>query len=98
MVHGGSVYILTNKNNTTVYTGVTSDLQARLWEHQHKIDSRSFTSKYNLVKLVYYEHLPSIEEAIDREKYIKGKVRRWKNDLITSRNPEWKDLTAEVAE
>jgi putative endonuclease len=96
MVHGGFIYILTNIHHTTLYVGVTSDLYSRLSEHKAKIYPTSFTSRYNLNKLVYFEVLPSIQEAIAREKYIKGKVRKWKNDLIASSNPEWRDLSDDV--
>ncbi len=62
------VYIITNKYNTVLYTGVTNDLSRRIWEHKHNIKSHSFTSKYNLNKLIYSENHSSILEAIDREK------------------------------
>jgi putative endonuclease len=94
MVHGGCIYILTNTHHTTLYIGVTSDLVSRLWEHQNNTNSKSFTFRYNLTKLVYYEVHSSIQEAIAREKYMKGKVRKWKDDLITSLNPDWKDLSS----
>lgn len=87
MVKGGAIYIMTNYANTTLYVGVTSDLLNR----SHKYP-RSFTSRYKLTKLVYYETFHSIEEAIDREKQIKGGSRLKKQKLINSRNPEWKDL------
>lgn len=93
MVRGGCVYILTNTHHTTLYVGVTSDLVSRLAEHLNKKYPKSFTARYNLFKLVYVEIHPSIQEAIQREKYIKGKVRKWKDDLINSFNSEWKDLT-----
>jgi putative endonuclease len=96
MVHGGSVYILTNKNKTTLYTGVTSDLTSRLIEHRDKVFPNSFTAKYNLTILVYMEHFSSIEEAILREKAIKGKTRINKEKLINSVNPNWDDLSEEV--
>jgi putative endonuclease len=96
MEKGGAIYILTNKYNTVLYTGVTSDLVSRLIEHREKKYPNSFTEKYNLYKLVYYELFYSIEEAIEREKYIKGKVRKWKITLIESINKEWKDLGEEV--
>lgn len=92
MQHGGVVYILTNKHHTVLYTGMTSDLLSRIIEHREKHYPSSFTAGYNIYKLVYYEVHPSIEEAIAREKYIKGKVRKWKLDLINSFNPDWKDL------
>ena len=96
MQRGGSVYILTNINKTTLYTGVTSDLVSRILEHKQKKNPNSFSAKYNLNILVYYENFPSIEEAIDREKFIKGKSRKWKEDLINQKNPEWDDLWFEI--
>jgi putative endonuclease len=96
MVRVGSVYILTNKYRTTLYVGVTSNLLARTLEHKNKVYPSSFSARYNLTVLVYYEHHPSIEEAIAREKYIKRKVRRWKDDLIRSMNPEWRDLYEDI--
>lgn len=96
MQRGGSVYILTNQHHTVFYVGVTSDLASRFIEHRDRIYPKSFTSKYNLYKLVYYENFNFIEEAIAREKYIKGKVRKFKIELIESINPEWKDLSEEV--
>ncbi|QSE98563.1 GIY-YIG nuclease family protein [Fulvivirga lutea] len=97
MTKGGSIYILTNMNNTTLYVGVTSDLYSRLIEHKEKKYSTSFTSRYNLNKLVYFESFHSIEEAIDREKQLKGGSRKKKVDLIDSSNPDWRDLFDEVA-
>ena len=66
--HGGFVYILTNKNNTVLYTGVTSELRARIDQHKSKYYPNSFTAKYNCNKIVWYEHLDYIEDAIAREK------------------------------
>jgi len=88
---GGYVYILTNQNNTTLYTGVTSNLAKRVWEHKNKI-IKGFTYKYNINKLVYYERFESIESAIAREKQIKAGSRKRKDDLINMFNPDWKDL------
>ena len=85
------VYILTNKNNTVLYTGVTSNLECRIWEHKHKI-YKGFTAKYNVDKLVYYEIHYDSYEAIAREKQIKAGSRKKKIDLINAQNPEWKDL------
>ena len=96
MLASAWVYIVTNEHNTTLYTGVTSDLPTRLWEHRTKQNPKSFTAKYNLHKLVHYEPFESIVEAIEREKYIKGKSRKWKEDLIAKTNPELDDLTAEI--
>ena len=98
MKHGGNVYILTNKNNTTLYTGVTSDLYSRIIEHRTKKFTKSFTSRYNLNKLVYYETFHSIEEAIAREKQIKSGSRLKKEKLIHEMNPYWNDLFNEVAQ
>ncbi len=88
----GFVYILTNKNDSVLYTGVTSDLKDRIRKHKDKKHPGSFTAKYSLFKLVYYEQLETIGEAIKREKQIKGGSRKKKTDLINSLNPEWKDL------
>ncbi|GAB4251479.1 MAG: GIY-YIG nuclease family protein [Ekhidna sp.] len=98
MVRGGTVYIMTNATNTTLYVGVTSNLIARVTEHREKKYPRSFTAKYNLYKLVYFENFHSIEEAIAREKQLKGGSRQKKIDLIQSTNPDWKDLWNEVFE
>ena len=92
MEKGGYIYIMTNKNNTVLYTGVTSNLKNRIWEHKQKIDRKSFTSRYNLNKLVYFEGFTEIEEAIFREKQLKSGSRKNKLDLIHSLNPGWNDL------
>lgn len=88
------VYMLANKHNTTLYVGVTSDLDRRLYEHRNKLQ-KGFTAKYNLDKLVYFETGTDIQAAIEREKYIKGKTRAFKNALIESINPDWQDLLPE---
>ena len=85
------VYIMTNKHNTVLYTGVTNDLIRRVYEHKEKL-VKGFTKKYNVNKLVYYEIADEIYYAIEREKQIKGGSRQKKIDLILSMNPEWKDL------
>ncbi len=85
---------MTNKSNAVLYTGVTSNLFNRVAEHKDKMLS-GFTSKYNVTKLVYYEEYSTMEEAIAREKQIKGGSRQKKIDLINSKNPEWKDLYEE---
>ena len=72
MERGGYVYILTNKNNTVLYTGVTSDIIVRVHQHKNNFFTESFTAKYNLHKLVYFEGFTHIEEAIAREKQIKA--------------------------
>ncbi len=91
----GYVYIMTNKNNSVLYTGVTSDLIKRVYEHKNKL-IEGFTKKYNITKLVYYEIHESIESAIEREKQIKAGSRRKKIELIESLNPEWKDLYEDI--
>jgi putative endonuclease len=88
------VYIMTNKGNAVLYTGVTSDLFKRVAEHKEKMVA-GFTSSYNVTKLVYYEEYNTMDEAIAREKQIKGGSRQKKIDLINSKNPEWKDLYEE---
>jgi putative endonuclease len=85
------VYIMTNKYNKVLYTGVTSNLFKRVHEHKEKTIS-GFTSQYNVNKLVYYEEFETMPEAIAREKQIKGGSRQKKLDLINSRNPGWNDL------
>ena len=88
------VYILTNKYNTVVYTGVTNNLERRLYEHRnHLVDG--FTKRYNLNKLVYFETTSDVDLAIEREKQIKGWKRDRKNALIESVNPQWNDLSAD---
>jgi putative endonuclease len=84
-------YIMTNKRNTALYAGVTSDLIRRVYEHREKLVD-GFTKKYNITKLVYYEVFNDIEYAILREKQIKGGSRRKKIQLINGINQEWKDL------
>jgi len=93
MKKGGHVYILTNKNNTVLYTGVTSNLSNRLIQHQNGFFKNSFTDRYNVKKLVYYEEFDRIETAIAREKQIKAGSRQKKVNLINKFNPEWKDLS-----
>ncbi|MEQ8190069.1 MAG: GIY-YIG nuclease family protein [Candidatus Eremiobacterota bacterium] len=85
------LYIMTNKNNTALYTGVTNDLKRRVYEHKKNL-KEGFTNKYNINKLVYYEILEDSYNAISREKQIKGGSRKKKIDLINSMNKEWKDL------
>ena len=85
------IYIMTNKKNTVLYTGVTSDLKKRIWEHKEKM-IKGFTKKYNINKLVYFEIFNDPENAILREKQIKADSRNKKIELIKEINPEWKDL------
>ena len=86
------VYILTNKNHTVLYTGVTSDLVRRVYEHKSHADPKSFTVKYKTDRLVYFEETCDVKAAIEREKQIKGWSRTRKTDLIFERNPHWEDL------
>jgi putative endonuclease len=88
-----AVYIMTNRNNTVLYTGVTSDLRLRVMEHKMKQDRKSFAARYNLDKVVYIETTADIRAAIVREKQIKGWIRKKKVALIEAANPEWKDLS-----
>jgi putative endonuclease len=89
------VYIMTNRNNTTLYTGITNDLKRRVYEHKEKIVG-GFTKKYNINKLVYYEMFDDPENAILREKQIKGGSRQRKIELINSLNEEWEDLYQQI--
>ena len=89
---GGFIYILTNKANNVLYTGVTSDLINRIIQHKEEHYPHSFTTKYKCKKLLYFETFDDIESAIKREKYIKGKSRAFKLQLITSVNPGFNDL------
>lgn len=95
---GGCVYITTNKLHTVLYTGVTSDITGRIWEHKNKVYPNSFTAKYNCDILVYYFFYPYIEEAIAAEKVIKGGNRKSKIQLVNSINPEWMDLYDKLVE
>ncbi len=96
MKYGGCVYIITNQYNKVLYTGVTADLRARIWEHKTKFYPKSFTAKYNCNKIVWFETFHRIEEAIEREKQIKGGSRNSKNILIQSMNSTWKDLWEDI--
>jgi putative endonuclease len=85
------VYLLANKHNNVLYTGVTNDLMRRIYEHKSKLVA-GFTQKYNVDRLVYYEVCSDIVTAIEREKQIKGWSRKKKNDLVNTLNPSWDDL------
>ena len=89
------VYIMTNAHNTVLYTGVTNQLQRRVYEHKNGQVS-IFTKKYNVTKLVYYEVTDNVHSALAREKQIKGGSRKKKIDLVNSLNPTWKDLYDEL--
>ena len=86
------VYILSNWNNKVIYTGVTNDLQRRLYEHKNGL-TEGFTKKYNVHKLVWFDTTSDIYSAIQKEKQIKGWTRAKKNALVQETNPEWKDLS-----
>lgn len=88
------VYILTNWNDQVMYIGMTNNLERRLYEHKNKL-VEGFTKKYNVHKLVYYEHGNDVHAAIAREKEIKKWRREKKNNLVMTMNPEWKDLSLE---
>lgn len=96
MIRGGFAYIMSNTNNSVIYTGSTSDLRRRVIQHKTKEFSNSFTARYNIKKLVYYEYFFYMEEALSREKQIKSWSRKKKNDLIITMNEEWKDLYLEI--
>lgn len=87
------VYIMTNRSKT-LYTGVTNNLERRVYEHKNKLVA-GFTSKYNITKLVYYEETSDVHSALAREKQIKGWLRAKKIALIEAENSEWKDLSLE---
>lgn len=85
------VYMMTNQRGNVLYTGVTNNLERRVYEHKHKLVS-GFTKTYNVNKLVYFEYTSDVESAIAREKQIKGMRREKKNILVESKNPMWCDL------
>ncbi len=88
----GYTYILASKKNGTLYTGVTSDLLKRIYQHKNGLID-GFTKKYNIKLLVHYEEYSEITSAIDREKFIKGKSRKYKIELIEKSNPNWDDIS-----
>ena len=89
------LYIMTNKNKTVLYTGVTTNLKRRVYEHKNKL-AEGFTKKYNITNLVYYEVFEDPENAIRREKQIKAGSRQKKIDLVNGMNKEWRDLYQEI--
>jgi putative endonuclease len=95
MDHQYYLYIMTNRNNTVLYTGVTNNLKRRVYEHKSKLVD-GFTKKYRINKLVYYEEFGGIYKAITREKQIKGGSRKKKIDLINNMNSHWHDLYEEL--
>jgi len=89
------VYILASKRNGTLYTGVTSDLANRTWQHKSDLIA-GFTKRYGVHRLVWFEEFADIYEAIAREKQIKGWNRAWKIRLLEKQNPEWRDLYSDI--
>ena len=89
------VYLLTNKNNTVLYTGFTNDLERRMLEHKERVSLKSFTARYNCNKLIYFEEYDNSTEALHREYQIKKYRRDWKENLINENNSDWKDLSEE---
>ena len=85
------IYFMTNKNNSVIYIGITSDLKKRVFQHKNK-SFKGFTSKYNCNKLVYFEEFENIKQAIEREKQLKSGNRKQKELLIYSKNSSWDDL------
>ncbi|SDG50626.1 GIY-YIG nuclease family protein [Psychroflexus sediminis] len=95
--HNYYVYILTNKNKTVLYTGVTNNLQQRLYFHKNPTAlSKAFTTKYKCFYLIYFEHFQDVSQAIEREKQIKGYRRSKKEALIDDFNPEWEFLNDKI--
>ena len=86
------VYILSNNTNVTIYTGITNDLIRRVYEHKTHADTKSFTARYGIEKLVYFEETSDAYTAISREKQIKSWSRKRKNRLVETINPSWEDL------
>ncbi len=91
----GYIYILTTKNNKMLYIGVTNNLLRRVYEHKQGM-VEGFTKRFHVKKLVYYEQYDSIQKAIQREKILKEWNRSWKERLINSFNPSWRDLYEEI--
>ena len=92
------VYILATQDNRVIYTGVTNNLIKRIYEHKNSLDPKSFTSRYHVNKLVYYECTADVKAAIEREKQIKGWSRKHKNKLIESKNPQWSEQYDSILE
>ena len=88
--------MLANVTGTVVYTGVTNNVVRRVYEHKHNLDPNSFTAKYKIDRLVYFEETSDVKAAIEREKQIKGWSRDRKTDLIFEKNPHWVDLYNQI--
>ena len=91
------VYIMANWNNKVIYVGVTNNLERRVYAHKNKL-ADGFTKRYNINKLVYYDQTTDVKVAIAREKQIKGWVRKRKDELISTMNPMWDDLSIDLLE
>ena len=91
------VYILTNRNHTVLYTGVTNDLVRRIYEHKNHWDQESFTAKYKVDRLIYFEETSDVKAALEREKQIKSWKRERKVGLISQSNPRWIDLYEHIS-
>ena len=92
------VYMMTNKYNNVLYTGFTNNLIRRIYVHKEHMDPKSFTTRYRVEKLVYYESTTDVRSAIEREKQIKSWNRTRKNQLVESMNPQWRDLYPEITD
>ena len=90
------VYIATNQRHTVLYVGVTNDLAERMYQHKTKFNKKSFTARYNIDQLVYFEEFDDIDQAIMREKQLKAGSRKKKIELIEKNNPEWRDLSEDL--
>lgn len=93
--NGGFVYIMTNKNKTVLYIGVTNDLIRRVYEHKNHLIKNSFTDKYNLEYCIYFEEFPTIVSAIEREKELKKWNRQKKENLINAKNSQWNEVVTD---
>lgn len=93
MYQRGYFYIMTNVYNTVLYCGATTELYKRIQEHKNRVFKNSFTLKYNINKIVYFESFTIAGDAFEREKQVKAGLRKKKIDLITRMNPDWKDLS-----
>ena len=92
------VYILASATNVTLYVGVTNDLVRRVYEHRNHLEPGSFTSKYSVHKLVYFEETSDVKAALEREKQLKGWRRSKKNALVETVNPQWRDIYPDLLE
>ena len=90
------VNMLTNNHKNLLYVGITNDLVRRIYEHKHHLDKGSYTDRYNIENLIYYESTSDVKEAIEREKQIKGWNRKRKEKLIATKNPNWDDLYGSI--